>query len=42
MNFANAYQGQALSLANTPELNEFAMNSLTAFQALSNRSTSLL
>jgi len=33
MNFANAYQGQALSLANTPELNEFAMNSLTAFQA---------
>ena len=33
MNFANAYQGQGLSLANTPELNEFSFKSLNDFKA---------
>ena len=33
MNFANTYQGQPLSLANTPELNEYALNAINEFKA---------
>lgn len=33
MNFANAYQGQTLSLANTPALNTFALESLASYKA---------
>lgn len=33
MNFANAYQGQPLSLANTPELNDFTLKSINDFKA---------
>ncbi len=33
MNFANTYQGQPLSLANTPELNEYCLNAITDYKA---------
>lgn len=33
MNFANCYMGQPLSLANTPELNEYALNTINNFKA---------
>ena len=33
MNFANCYMGQPLSLANTPELNEYALNAINNFKA---------